>query len=227
MTYSPMLRVVERATDSWYRLRSEGTTFGAALTLGQTPTVSWPAVAKSRRKADSERRHSSAPCGCEVALETGVGPGPIYNEEAFHYFLANERTRSAVSRRPFLVLLMELPEVADQRRPHVRSVGSRIFPALSACLRETDIVGWYREQRVAGAVLTNITDAVPSVQAQIRERVKSVVAKVAGQFSTDMPVRVFQPMAISTRRPGSVNAPVIPADQPRQHAMLEGVAGDR
>jgi hypothetical protein len=40
-----------------------------------------------------------------------------------------------------------------------RRTADRLFSALSLCLRETDFIGWYREHRSIGAVLTQDSNA--------------------------------------------------------------------
>jgi hypothetical protein len=78
------------------------------------------------------------------------GLGHAYNEEAFQYFLEIERKRSELSNRPFLLMLVDF-----KKHPRIDSVmADKLFSVLSSCLRETDFLGWYREGRVAGAVLT-------------------------------------------------------------------------
>ncbi len=82
------------------------------------------------------------------ALRDGLGHA--YNEEAFQYFLEIERKRSELSNRPFLLMLVDF-----KKHPRIDSVmADKLFSVLSLCLRETDFLGWYREGRVAGAVLT-------------------------------------------------------------------------
>ncbi len=91
-----------------------------------------------------------------VALEGRLGQA--YNEEAFRYFLAAERKRSERSGHPFLLLLVELKEEPGASLRIHPVMGAKIFSRLWACLRETDCVGWYREERIAGAVLTPLGD---------------------------------------------------------------------
>jgi hypothetical protein len=80
-----------------------------------------------------------------------------YNEEAFRYFLEIERKRSELSDRPFMLLLIDVKK--NRRSLGIDEVAAKIFSALSRCLRETDFIGWYREGRVVGAVLTQHADA--------------------------------------------------------------------
>jgi len=78
------------------------------------------------------------------------GLGHAYNEEAFQYFLEIERKRSELSNRPFLLMLVDF-----NKHPRIdAATADKLFSVLALCLRETDFLGWYREGRVAGAVLT-------------------------------------------------------------------------
>lgn len=82
--------------------------------------------------------------------------GQAYDEEAFLYFLAIERKRSERSGSPFLLLLVDLKEEPGVTARIDPTIGAQLFSRLWHCLRETDFVGWYREERVAAAVLTQI-----------------------------------------------------------------------
>jgi hypothetical protein len=110
------------------------------------------------------------PGSCGLAF---VGHGEAYNEEAFHHFLNIERKRSEASARPFLLLLVEFePSFAFVGR----ELAGRIFGALSLSLRDTDVIGWYRADRVAGAVLTDLGDATQAVAPeQISARVETML----------------------------------------------------
>ena len=73
-----------------------------------------------------------------------------YNEAAFRYFLSLERKRAGRAVRQLHLMLVKLSHptgtVSD---PHTFV---RIFSVLNACVRETDLVGWYREGVVAAAL---------------------------------------------------------------------------
>lgn len=84
------------------------------------------------------------------------GPGQPYNEEAFRYLLAVERERFDRSGGPFLLLLMAPAGRPGARARIARPVAKKLFASLRLCLRETDFIGWYHEERVAGAVLTDL-----------------------------------------------------------------------
>lgn len=79
----------------------------------------------------------------------------VYSEETFQYFLGIEQKRSARSNLPVHLLLLSLNEQAGLGTSIDRPLAARLFSALTQCLRETDFVGWHREGRIAGAVLTH------------------------------------------------------------------------
>ena len=111
-----------------------------------------------------------AGCACDYA-----GPGPACNEEAFRYFLAIERKRAERSGRPLLLLLVN---VNGGNARLDEAVSSRLFAAMAQCLRETDVVGWYREGRIAGAVLMQGADTQGAVAShQVRERVERALVR--------------------------------------------------
>jgi hypothetical protein len=119
--------------------------------------------------------------------------GQAYNEEAFRYFLQIERKRAAKACRPVLLLLL------DRREPRERgdidpSLASKLFDCLCGCLRETDVVGWYREDRVAAAVLTQVDGAVPpEVTTVIRQRVDHALREgLSADVARHLRVRVYQ-----------------------------------
>ncbi len=119
--------------------------------------------------------------------------GQAYNEEAFRYFLEIERRRSAVSRHPFLLLLVDLKKQLELST-RVDSVAGRLFSALSTCVRETDFIGWYHDGRVAGAVLTQHADAaVRDVPDIVRQRIASALRDALSPECADhVEVRVYQ-----------------------------------
>jgi hypothetical protein len=128
---------------------------------------------------------------CDLARDLGVDA--VYNQEAFRYFLANERKRSELSNRPFLLLLVDLQQ--SQLNGHIHPlVATKLFTGLAQCLRDTDVIGWYHEGRVAGAVLTHVEDASSTdVSGEIRGRVTKLLREMLPAFQGErLQVRVYQ-----------------------------------
>jgi hypothetical protein len=129
-------------------------------------------------------------CSCGFAL---TGHGETYNEEAFHHFLSIERKRSEASTRPFLLLLVEFDKHLGQPVPIGHEVASRLFAALARSLRDTDVIGWYREQRIAGAVLTDLGDAPQTIMPVITQRVRAFLqCDLPGSVAPLVQVRLYQ-----------------------------------
>jgi len=144
-------------------------------------------------RAKTASDNGAEPDRCGFALEHETGDA--YNEEAFHYFLEIERRRSELSNRPFLLMLIEFTKqsVGSTTEIDAASTG-RLFSVLSQCLRDTDFVGWYREGRIAGAVLTQHGEPErDDLSEVVRRRVDQALTR---QFPPDrmrrLQVRVYQ-----------------------------------
>jgi hypothetical protein len=127
-----------------------------------------------------------------VVLEGRLGDA--YDEQAFRHFLALERDRATLTDRRCLLTLVDIRRGAVHGRGEMpRVVASAVLAGLEECVREVDFVGWYRTNRVAGAVLTqgleDLADHVPQV---IAERVRRQLAKrLPGAFAGRLRVRVL------------------------------------
>jgi hypothetical protein len=122
------------------------------------------------------------------------GAGQAYHEEAFHHFLEMERKRSEASNRPFLLLLVDFKRRVGRDTSLDTVTEPMLFSTLSGCLRETDFVGWYRDGRVAGAVLTQHGepegDDIPEL---VRQRVAEELGRqLPFHVARDLQVRVYQ-----------------------------------
>ena len=137
-------------------------------------------------RAESDR------CLSGVTLEERLGQA--YNEEAFRYLLAIERKRSERSDRPFLLLLIDLKEQDGTSARLDSMAASNLFSNLWLCLRETDCVGWYHEERVAGAVLTELQNGCPmEVSSLIGKRVRErLYEQLPPDVVRRLRVRIYQ-----------------------------------
>jgi len=82
------------------------------------------------------------------------GESDFHPEPIFDRMIYLERKRTERSRRPFLLILFNMEGIlAGPDEDHlVRSIEN----GLSACLRETDIKGWYEQGKVIGIILTEM-----------------------------------------------------------------------
>jgi len=79
----------------------------------------------------------------------------VFNEDDFKRMIAIERKRTERTKEPFLLMLLELG--SSQRAERVEKALDGIMSAVRTCTRETDVLGWYKEQTVAGVIFTGLT----------------------------------------------------------------------
>jgi hypothetical protein len=108
----------------------------------------------------------------------------VYGEPAFHYFLDIERERSIRSARPCVLLRVDLKDRHGVPTRIPQATSERLFVALAQSVRETDFIGWYEEQRVAGAVLTEVTEE------RQHESIRRTLDRIRRRFETHFPVAV-------------------------------------
>ena len=142
-----------------------------------------------------ETPKEAALCSCDVTIESRSGQA--YNEPAFGYFLEIERKRSERSNRPFLLLLVDVKKEPGEPEKNLSldpALATKLFSGLWACLRETDFVGWYRDGRVAGAVLTQPADMPRTdVSGEVGPRIRRLLCEgLPTDVARRLQVRVYQ-----------------------------------
>jgi lipopolysaccharide/colanic/teichoic acid biosynthesis glycosyltransferase len=78
----------------------------------------------------------------------------VLSEESFQRMISLERKRSERSRKPFLLMLVDMGGYLPSER--TTKVLSSILSALSLSTRETDVTGWYKHRSVVGVMFTEI-----------------------------------------------------------------------
>ena len=129
----------------------------------------------------------SGQCSCGVALESQFGKA--YNEEAFRYFLAIERKRAEASRGSFLLILVCTKQSFPTDGRLSPTVASEIFAAMGRCFREIDVAGWFRQDKIAGAVLASGTGPLPP----------DVISVIERRFTKPLRERVFAAAGVHVR----------------------------
>lgn len=129
-----------------------------------------------------------------------TGGGTVYNEEAFRYLLQVERKRYEASLNPFVLVLVDLRRHGSGTM--AETVAASIFSALTRTLRDTDVIGWYREDRIIGVVLTHLGDApIAETTRQISARVTNAVsADLSQDVTASLKVRLYRPRAKTRAR---------------------------
>ena len=99
-------------------------------------------------------RRYSVGIGPFAANPGSTGERGILNEETFHRLISLERRRTERSRKPFLLMLLDmgdhLPSAATAK------ILSKILAGLSGSTRETDVAGWHKKDCVVGVMFTEI-----------------------------------------------------------------------
>jgi hypothetical protein len=120
--------------------------------------------------------------------------GHAYDQSAFRYLLARERQRSVQLAVPLLLLLVELRPSPTPPRVRVDAATLRIFSVLARCVRETDIMGWYQRNRVAGIVFTDVgARSLAEVSSLFRARVVAALDReLPGSMAARVNVRIHR-----------------------------------
>ena len=117
-----------------------------------------------------------------------------YNEEAFRYLLESESKRSERSGHCYQILLVYRTSVQGAIDQMDSPLAKTVIHARSSCLRETDYIGWYREGRVMGGVLTVVgRDAVSDVSSLVQSRLLEILrVELGAEQSSRLHIRVCQ-----------------------------------
>jgi hypothetical protein len=164
----------------------------AAITDGSVGVSAWNSADRLtlRTRAHREPQSASEQCRCGLAL---AGYGEAYNEEAFQYLLAVERERFERSNRPFVLVLIEHASGSTDRIEP--ALAAKVFASLARSLRETDVIGWYREEHVVGAILTHLGEApLGDVSSQMADRIAKTLRTHLPRVAHRLNVRLHQPL---------------------------------
>lgn len=100
------------------------------------------------------RRSSNGITLSPISGASSSGDPDILNAESFRRMIALERKRSERSRKPFMLLLLDMGEQLSSEK-NGETLG-KILSALSLSSRETDFTGWYANDCVIGVLFTEI-----------------------------------------------------------------------
>ena len=139
-------------------------------------------MANSNLKVTAVREQAQSETGRKVLARIGhVPPGreDVLAEATFHALLTHERRRAERSRKPFVLMLLELHPL------HAKSVGAafseRVESAIAGATRETDLIGWYEEGRILAVIFAelNVEENVP-VAELLRSKIETVLSNSLG-----------------------------------------------
>ncbi|MGB2717908.1 MAG: sugar transferase, partial [Vicinamibacterales bacterium] len=93
----------------------------------------------------------------------------VINEEIFRDVLIRERNRAERFGEPFVVLLLGLKDPAS---PYAAAVWSQTIAAVTAVVRETDVVGWVNRGQSLGVILTDMGASDQSMARDFEARIR-------------------------------------------------------
>ena len=79
----------------------------------------------------------------------------FFNQSHFRHILRVERMRTERSKKPFLLLLLDISNLIETTKDI--NVVDKIKASLNPSLREVDIRGWYQNNKTIGVLFTEIT----------------------------------------------------------------------
>ena len=124
-------------------------------------------------------------------LRAGLASRP-YDEDAFQHFLSLERNRAERSNRSLFLLVVNLTTHPHEEARLSPTVASAIFAGFQLCTREIDFVGWYKEERIVGAVLTQGAEPSTEVMERVAERVTNVLRRHVPDVANRLRVRLIR-----------------------------------
>lgn len=111
------------------------------------------------------------------------------NEAIFRRMIAIERKRTERSKSPFLLMLLEVAGGDASSRD--RRTLDRIAAALLAASRDTDLVGWYKDRAIVGAMFTGL------VVHDKRAVLNTFVTRVTNSLREELTPEQFDQVSIS------------------------------
>jgi lipopolysaccharide/colanic/teichoic acid biosynthesis glycosyltransferase len=140
-------------------------------------------MANSNLKVSPVREQAIQPgAGRKVLARIGHVPhgrAEVLAEPTLHALLTHERRRAERSRKPFVLMLLEMHPV------HAKSVASnlseRVSTVIAAATRETDLIGWYEEGRILAVIFAelNLEEGAP-IKELLRSKIESALRDSLG-----------------------------------------------
>ena len=124
-----------------------------------------------------------------TARSVVVAEKGILNQEAFRRMISLERKRTERSRKPFLLMLLDMGD--NQPSEKNGKILGKLLPALSLTTRETDVTGWYTHDCVVGIMFTEIG---------IEDRstiLSTIITRVSDTLRSNLACEQFDQVSIS------------------------------
>ena len=113
----------------------------------------------------------------------------ILNEGAFLRMISLERKRTERSRKPFLLMLLDMGTRLQSDRNG--KALDKILSALSLSTRETDVTGWYKHNSVVGVMFTELGADDPN------STLSTMMTRVSETLRSSLSAQQFNQISIS------------------------------
>src|SRR5277367_1787968 len=100
------------------------------------------------------RSTSGSQLSSMTASATAISERHILDQDSFRRMISLERKRTERSRKPFLLMLLDMGDNLPSDRSG--KTLAKIVSAMSVTTRETDVTGWYTKDCVVGVMFTEI-----------------------------------------------------------------------
>ena len=120
-------------------------------------------------------------------------PKDVHPEEAFQRLLKHEAKRSGRSGHCCQLLLVYRLNTRGALLPMGRRVSKVVIEGLSGNLRETDDIGWYRDEHTVGALLTVVGRDSRAAHNRLRLRLEDIFRdKLRSEESSSIRIRLYR-----------------------------------
>ena len=113
--------------------------------------------------------------------EFGILPAPdeaALTEGVFHSLLTHERRRAERSRKPFVLMLLD----ANLENGTAAEILKRGAEVILSSKRETDLVGWYKQDVILGVIFTEVSvEGDQPVTETLRSKIETALIKHLGR----------------------------------------------
>ncbi len=169
------------------------------------------------RRSENVSSLSPLPTG-----QSSTAERKVMNESAFHKAISVERKRTERSKKPFLLMLVDIGKNLHTGKN--QQAANNVLSVLLSTSRETDMVGWYKGQSVAGVVFTELVFSDKKVL------LETMLDKVSGALRESLTANQLGQITVSFHLfpddwdhdvPGHPTNPVLYPDLP----IAEGKSG--
>jgi len=138
------------------------------------------------RVSEPQKAYRSAKQNPLPRVDTGIN---ILPEEYFHRTICLERKRAERSGKPFLLMLLDLGSAFPGERNS--KVVQNVISALALSTRDTDVSGWYKQDKVVGIMFTEIA---PDLKKSI---LATILMRVSGSLKDCLSLEQFSQIGIT------------------------------